>query len=43
MRMLHDEPIFRDYDRMLAEDELFGTYRGLALSIVGLHLTKEVG
>lgn len=43
MGVLQEQYIFRDYDRVVAEDELFGTYRGLALSIVDLRLTKEAG
>lgn len=43
MGALHDEHIFRHYDNVIAEDELFGTYRGLAISIVELRLTEESG
>jgi hypothetical protein len=40
---LHGEGIFEDFDRVIAEDEIFGTYRGLAVSIIELSLTKESG
>lgn len=41
MRLLREEHLFRSYDRMTAEDELVGTYRGLDVSIV--ELTLRVG
>lgn len=43
MGALHDERIFPDYDSVTAEDELFGTYRGLAVNIVELRLTEGSG
>ncbi|MDW6023882.1 DUF3137 domain-containing protein [Mesorhizobium sp. BAC0120] len=41
MRQLSEERLFRSFDRATAEDELAGTYRGLAVSIV--ELTLHVG
>jgi hypothetical protein len=43
MSRLRDEKIFRDFDRIIAEDELVGIYRGLAVSIVELKLELGSG
>lgn len=43
MRPLSEERLFRSYDRVTAEDELIGTYRGLAVSIVELTLKAGSG
>lgn len=43
LAVLRDERIFEDFDRVVAEDEVFGTYRGLAVSIIELSLTKGSG
>jgi hypothetical protein len=43
MGQLRAQHIFREFDRVIAEDEIFGTYRGLALNIVALKLTYGSG
>jgi len=43
MSLLRAEHIFREFDRVVAEDEIFGTYRGMALNIVELKLTYGSG
>jgi hypothetical protein len=41
--LLTTQRIFRDYDRVVAEDEIFGVYRAMAISIVELRLTRGSG
>lgn len=43
MDRLRAEHIFRTFDTVVAEDELAGTYRGLAISIIELTLTTGSG
>jgi hypothetical protein len=40
---LRQQHVFREFDRVVAEDEIFGLYRGMALSIVELRLTYGSG
>jgi hypothetical protein len=43
MALLRAQHIFREFDRVIADDEIFGTYRGMALNIVELKLTYGSG
>jgi hypothetical protein len=43
MGALREQHIFREFDRVIAEDEIFGVYRGMALNIVELRLTFGSG
>jgi hypothetical protein len=43
MTLLRQQHIFREFDRVIAEDEIYGTYRGMALNIVELKLTYGSG
>jgi hypothetical protein len=43
MILLRAQHIFREFDRVVAEDEIYGTYRGMALNIVELKLTYGSG
>lgn len=43
MNLLRAQHIFREFDRVVAEDEIYGTYRGMALNIVELKLTYGSG
>jgi len=43
MSLLRAQHIFREFDRVVCEDEIFGTYRGMALNIVELKLTYGSG
>lgn len=43
MQRLREEHIFRQFDSVVAEDELVGSYRGLAISIVELELSVHSG
>ena len=40
---LREQHIFREFDRVVAEDEIFGVYRAMALNIVELRLTFGSG
>ena len=41
--LLRDEHVFPEYENIEADDEIYGTYRGLAISIVELKLTSQSG
>jgi hypothetical protein len=41
--LMRDQHLFREFDRVIAEDEIFGVYRGMALNIVELKLTHGSG
>lgn len=41
--LLKRQRLFRHFDQMGADDEIFGTYRGVPISIVELALTEQVG
>jgi hypothetical protein len=43
MRRLQDECVFREFDHVLADDEVTGTHRGLPISIVELRLDRGSG
>jgi hypothetical protein len=43
MTLLRQQHIFREFDRVIAEDEIYGTYRGMALNIIELKLTYGSG
>lgn len=43
LRLLRAQRIFREFDTAVAEDEIYGTYRGLPLNIVELKLTSGSG
>ena len=43
MNLLRAQHIFREFDRVVAEDEIYGTYRGMPLNIVELKLTYGSG
>lgn len=43
MTLLRQQDIFREFDRVIAEDEIYGIYRGMALNIVELKLTYGSG
>lgn len=43
MTLLRRQHIFREFDRVIAEDEIYGTYRAMALNIIELKLTYGSG
>lgn len=43
MSLLRAQHIFREFDTVIAEDEIYGTYRAMALNIVELKLTYGSG
>jgi hypothetical protein len=43
MTLLRAQHVFREFDRVICEDEIFGVYRGMALNIVELKLTHGAG
>jgi hypothetical protein len=43
MSLLRVQHVFREFDRVVCEDEIFGDYRGMGLNIVELKLTTGSG